>query len=83
MIRMICEQAAKIYVAQNKSDRAASAEAQLKAISPYNVDAVAFPDVAKAYAAALDAAGDDGVVVAGGSLYTVGEVISAHKRIHA
>jgi dihydrofolate synthase/folylpolyglutamate synthase len=83
MIRMICEQAAKISVAKNKRDRAASAEAQLKAISPYNVDAVAFPDVAKAYAAALDAAGDDGVVVAGGSLYTVGEVISAHKRIHA
>jgi folylpolyglutamate synthase/dihydropteroate synthase len=80
---MLFQPAENLYVPKNKRDRAASAEAQLKAISPYNVDAVAFPDVAKAYAAALDAAGDDGVVVAGGSLYTVGEVISAHKRIHA
>jgi dihydrofolate synthase/folylpolyglutamate synthase len=79
MIRLFCTKAGQIYVAQNKSDRAATAAAQLKEIAKHGVPAIAFPSVAEAYAAALAAAGDDGVVVAGGSLYTVGEVISAHN----
>jgi dihydrofolate synthase/folylpolyglutamate synthase len=79
MIRLFCSQAERLYVAQNKSDRAASAEAQLTQIAKHHIPATAYPSVAEAYKAAIRDAGRNGVVVAGGSLYTVGEVISAHK----
>lgn len=79
MIRLFCGKAEKIYVAQNQSDRAATAAAQQTEISKHGVVSEAFPSVAEAYAAALHEVGNNGVVVAGGSLYTVGEVISKHR----
>ena len=77
MLRLICEKAAKVYVAQNKSDRAASADEMRSAVAAHDVETQAYQDVAEAYHAALEDADEDGVIVAGGSLYTVGEVISA------
>jgi dihydrofolate synthase/folylpolyglutamate synthase len=80
MIRMICTKAEKVYVAQNSSDRAASAEDQQKAVARYQVPAIAFPSVDEAFKAAFDEAGPDSVIVGGGSLFTVGEIISAFRR---
>jgi len=77
MLRLICTKASKVYVAQNKSDRAATAEKLRAAAAVHNVETQAYQDVAEAYHAALQEAGEDGVIVAGGSLYTVGEVILA------
>lgn len=79
MIRLICTKAEKVYVAQNSSDRAASAEDQQKAVAKYQVSAISSPSVAEAFKAAYDEAGPDSVIVAGGSLFTVGEVISAFR----
>ncbi|MCB5263904.1 MAG: folylpolyglutamate synthase/dihydrofolate synthase family protein [Candidatus Cloacimonadaceae bacterium] len=80
MIRLFALKAKHIYVAQNKSDRAASAEDQLLQIAQHRVPASSYPTVAEAYRTAVKDAGPDGVVVAGGSLYTVGEVISAYRE---
>lgn len=79
MIRLFCQKANKIFVAQNKSDRAASAEDQLREISKHKVAAQAYASVAEAYQNALAETGREGVLVAGGSLYTVGEIISVHN----
>jgi len=79
MIRLFCQKANKIFVAQNKSDRAASAEDQLREISKHKVSAQAYTSVAEAYQNALAETGREGVLVAGGSLYTVGEIISVHN----
>lgn len=77
MIHLFCSKADRIYVAQNKSDRAASAEAQMLAVQSCGIPVSACPSVAEALNAALQSASPDSVIVAGGSLYTVGEVISA------
>ncbi|HOH78249.1 MAG TPA: folylpolyglutamate synthase/dihydrofolate synthase family protein [Candidatus Cloacimonadota bacterium] len=77
MIELICSRAARIYVAQNQSDRAASAEDQLAEIGKHAVPATAYPSVAEAYAQAVAELGPDDVLICGGSLYTVGEVLTA------
>jgi dihydrofolate synthase / folylpolyglutamate synthase len=79
MISLICSKAAKVFVAQNHSDRAASAGEQAAAVSANGIKAVTCSSVAAAFQAAYAEAGKDGVVIAGGSLYTVGEVISAFR----
>lgn len=79
MIHLFCGKAGQIFVAQNKSDRAATAEAQLKAVAKYQVSAKACDSVAAALQEAIQTSDEHSVIVAGGSLYTVGEVISAFK----
>ncbi|MDI3504597.1 MAG: dihydrofolate synthase / folylpolyglutamate synthase [Candidatus Cloacimonadota bacterium] len=79
MIKLICSKAAKVFVAQNKSDRAATAQAQAQVVESCGVPAQRCASVAEAFRAAYSAAGADDVVVAGGSLYTVGEVITAFR----
>jgi len=78
MIELICSRAAKIYVAQNQSDRAASVEDQIAEVSKHGVPVVPSASVAEAYALAVSELGEDDVLVCGGSLYTVGEVLTAH-----
>ena len=80
MIRMICSKAEKVYVAQNTSDRAATAAAQQAAVAKHQVQAIIADSVAAAFQTAYEEAGPDSVIVAGGSLFTVGEVISAFKK---
>lgn len=77
MIELICSRASHIYVAQNQSDRAASVEDQLSAVARHSVPATACPSVADAYRLALSETAQDEVLICGGSLYTVGEVLSA------
>lgn len=80
MIRLICGKAEKVFVAQNTSQRAASVKEQIVEVRKNKVEAIACDSVAEALRCAKEAAGKDGVVVAGGSLFTVGELISASKH---
>ncbi|MCB5266036.1 MAG: bifunctional folylpolyglutamate synthase/dihydrofolate synthase [Candidatus Cloacimonetes bacterium] len=80
MIHLICSKAEKVYVAQNTSDRAATAEAQKEAVEKHHVQAIVADSVAEAFSAAYQEAGPNSVIVAGGSLFTVGEVISAFRK---
>lgn len=83
MLRLICSRASEIYVAQNQSDRAASVEEQLGEINKYGTPAKGYSSVKEALEAALQDCGPNDVLVAGGSLYTVGEVISAFRKRQA
>ena len=77
MIHLVCSKAELIYVAQNESDRAATVEAQMKAISLFPVKAIACSSVKEAYLQARQEAAPTDVIVGGGSLYTVGEILKA------
>lgn len=80
MIHLFCNLADTLYIAQNQSDRAATVEAQVAAVKKYAVPYKTADSVAEALQLALaDCAGGD-VLVAGGSLYTVGEVLQAFKK---
>ena len=68
-----------IYVAQNKSDRAASVEEQMQAMAGYDIRLIAGSSVEKTLHLVLKEAKKDDIIIAGGSLFTVGEVISAYK----
>ncbi|HNQ44080.1 MAG TPA: cyanophycin synthetase, partial [Candidatus Cloacimonadota bacterium] len=78
IIKLFCSKAAKVYIAQNQSDRAATAAAQAKAVSLHGVEHSCYESVALALQAALDECSPEDILVAGGSLYTAGEVISAY-----
>ncbi|NLO44716.1 MAG: bifunctional folylpolyglutamate synthase/dihydrofolate synthase [Candidatus Cloacimonetes bacterium] len=80
MLRMICQKAEKVFVAQNTSQRAATVKEQIVEVRKNNVEAIACDSVADALRFAKEAAGKDGVIVAGGSLFTVGELISASQN---
>jgi len=79
MIHLICSKANLIYVAQNESDRAATVEAQMQAISKFPVQAIPCSSVKEAYLQAMQEAGPDEVIIGGGSLYTVGEILKASE----
>ncbi|MDD4308902.1 MAG: bifunctional folylpolyglutamate synthase/dihydrofolate synthase [Candidatus Cloacimonetes bacterium] len=79
MISLFCESAEVIYIAANKSDRAATVEEQVAAIKKHEVPFKTADSVAEALQLALSECNSGDVLVAGGSLYTVGEVIQAFK----
>lgn len=79
MLQKICPMASYLYVAQNNSDRAATVEAQLHEINKYGVPCQGFGSVSEALAAAWKDCSPEDVLIAGGSLYTVGEVIAAYR----
>ena len=78
MIHLICSLASHIYVAQNQSDRAASVEAQSAEVNKHQVPCTVCDSVAAALSLALSEATENDILVAGGSLYTVGEVLQAY-----
>ncbi len=80
MIHLFCQSADMIYIAQNKSDRAATVEAQAAAVAKHNVPYKTEASVAEALQLALTDCQADDVLVAGGSLYTVGEVLQAYRK---
>ena len=80
MIRLICSQAEIVYLAQNQSDRAASLADQVKAVQKHGVAYKTSASVAEALQLALSECLPTDVLVAGGSLYTVGEVLVAYKN---
>lgn len=77
MVRIICSRAEKIYVAQNESDRAASVKDQMAEVAKHGVPAVPCASVADALQKARAELNADDVLICGGSLYTVGEVLKA------
>lgn len=81
MLHLLSSKAAKVYVAQNNSDRAASVIEQQEALAKYGTTAIPCDSVAAAYSQAIAEAAADDVIVAGGSLFTVGEVIAANQQI--
>jgi len=80
MLRLFCSQAERIYVAQNASDRAATLEQQLAEIDKWEVPACGAEAVGAAFRQALTELGADDILICGGSLYTVGEVLQAWKQ---
>lgn len=78
MIHLICSMAEHIYIAQNESDRAATVEAQMAEVQKHQVPCTACESVAEALAKALSECTESDVLIAGGSLYTVGEVLQAY-----
>jgi dihydrofolate synthase/folylpolyglutamate synthase len=79
MIHLICSMADTVYIAQNQSDRAATVEAQLAEVQKHGVVCKAAGNVEQALQLALSECSPQDVLVAGGSLYTVGEVLQAYK----
>ncbi|MCK9310211.1 MAG: bifunctional folylpolyglutamate synthase/dihydrofolate synthase [Candidatus Cloacimonetes bacterium] len=80
MIHLFCSHADVLYIAQNQSDRAATVEAQVAAVKKYAVPYKTSVSVAEALKLALSECKPDDVLVAGGSLYTVGEVLQAYEH---
>ncbi len=80
MIHLICSMAEHIYIAQNESDRAASVADQMKEVNKHQVPCTACASVAEALSIALSQCTDQDVLIAGGSLYTVGEVLQAWQK---
>jgi dihydrofolate synthase/folylpolyglutamate synthase len=76
MIELICSRASHVYVAKNQSDRAATVEDLVSEIGKYPVKVSSAPSVAEAYEMARRDMRDDDVLVCGGSLFTVGEVLN-------
>ena len=79
MIRLICSKAGLIYIAQNESDRAATVAEQTREVSLHSIPHKAAASVREAYLMALDEADPDDLIVGGGSLYTVGEILALSK----
>ncbi|MDD3234939.1 MAG: bifunctional folylpolyglutamate synthase/dihydrofolate synthase [Candidatus Cloacimonetes bacterium] len=80
MIHLFCSHADLLYIAQNQSDRAASVEAQVAAVSKYGVPYKTSASVGEALKLALSESNPDDILIAGGSLFTVGEVLQAYKH---
>ncbi len=76
MIELICSRASHVYVAQNQSDRAATVEELVSEISKYPVKVSSAASVAEAYDMAVGDMQAGDVLVCGGSLFTVGEVLN-------
>ncbi|MBW6513506.1 MAG: bifunctional folylpolyglutamate synthase/dihydrofolate synthase [Candidatus Syntrophosphaera sp.] len=79
MIAIFCGKAERVYVAQNTSDRAASLEEQVAQIKKHGVPYVTAGSVAEAFQIARSELGQRDILVCGGSLYTVGEVLNSFK----
>lgn len=80
MIRLICEHAALIYIAQNESDRAATIEEQAREVSLHKTPFKLVPSVKDAYELAVSESEENELIIGGGSLYTVGEILSAIEK---
>ncbi len=79
MIRLICSKAGLIYIAKNESDRAATVAEQAREVSLHNAPYKEASSVQQAYLMALEEADPDDLIVGGGSLYTVGEILALSK----
>ncbi len=75
MLRLICSAAEKIYIAQNTSDRAATVAEQAAEAARYGVEYVTADSVAEAFRIARAELSPQDILICGGSLFTVGEVL--------
>jgi dihydrofolate synthase/folylpolyglutamate synthase len=77
MLQSLCPYAKRFYISKNDSDRAAEIEQQTEVVQAMGIEFVTAPTVKEAYQIALADAGKDDVIIGGGSLYTVGEILSS------
>ncbi len=75
MLSMLCDMADVFYVAQNESDRAATTEQQSSVIREKGIECKVAGSVKEAYEMALGEANETDIIICGGSLYTVGEIL--------
>lgn len=80
MIRLLCQHAKAVYVAQNGSDRAASVATQVRQARRYLSNVHSAPSVAQALSLALQKTSPRDIIIGGGSLYTVGEVLEYYRK---
>lgn len=76
MILLFCSAAEKIYVAQNGSERAAPVSEQAAEVQKHGLECLCAESVAEAFKIAQSELGPDDILICGGSLYTVGEVLN-------
>ena len=80
MVHLICANASMIYIAQNESDRAATVEEQAREVALHNVPYQTASSVKAAYELALSQSGPSDLIIGGGSLYTVGEILGVAEK---
>lgn len=80
MLRLLCSKAEKVYIAQNQSDRAASVSQQARVVDRWDVPYVTAASVEEAFLLARSELSPEDILICGGSLHTVGEVISSHAK---
>lgn len=80
MLRLICSRAEKIYIAQNESDRAATVAEQAAEVAKHGVDYVTAESVADAFSKAKHELKPNDILICGGSLHTVGEVLNCSRQ---
>lgn len=81
MLRLLCSKAEKVYLAQNQSERAASVAQQARVVDPCGVPYVTAASVEEAYLLARSELTPEDILICGGSLHTVGEVINSHAKL--
>lgn len=79
MLKRLCPLAKHFYISKNESDRAAEIDAQADVVRKLGVPVTTAPTVIDAYKLALADAGSEDVIIGGGSLYTVGEILQANR----
>ncbi len=76
MIQMASKIAAKLYLCQSHSQRAADVDLLAEVAESLNLDFEKIPDVYEAYQKAVKDADNDDIIIIGGSLYTISEVLA-------
>lgn len=76
MIGMASKIASKLYLCQSNSQRAADVDLLAEVAESLNLDFEKIPDVYKAYQKAIKDADKDDIIIIGGSLYTISEVLA-------
>jgi dihydrofolate synthase/folylpolyglutamate synthase len=77
MLKIICDNAEKLYIAQNESDRAATVVEQTGVVDLCGVPYRAAGSVRQAFEMARSELRKGDILICGGSLYTVGEVLAS------
>ncbi len=78
MLKMASEIASKLYLCQSTSQRAADVEDLRLVADKLAIDYEVIPDVNEAYQKAIKDCDEDDLIIVGGSLYTISEVL-AHQ----
>jgi len=80
MLQRLAEVADVFYIAQNESDRAATVEQQSSILATTGKPYFTAESVVSAYQMALKDSLPEDVIICGGSLYTVGEILCYHRN---
>jgi dihydrofolate synthase / folylpolyglutamate synthase len=79
MLKLFAPVADKVWIAQNQSDRAASVEEQAEILQECGVAWESATSVGEAFRLAKAELKPDDILICGGSLYTVGEVLTEYN----